>query len=291
MRYVVFAAVLLMACESPQREAPAAMMLARLDDATIQERVIEVRTRLSPDPAGQRILGAMAAHGGLARWYSNGPLGVGFFYEEANRRVPIFTEMMIDTWRARSIHQFPISGDSIRGFFGWTGEEAWQFPPGIQTPVNVRYWSLTPYYFLAFPFIMGDPGVVLELEEDAELDGRLCNVVRMTFEPGTGASPDDYYVVYIDKETRRIAGIRFIVSYPGFFPNGGFFPEKMATPSGYKEVDGVLMPDSILFHPWELDNSRGTQAAVGRVTYATFEPETMLELFDPPEEAEILPDF
>jgi hypothetical protein len=252
----------------------------------VEARVGEARQRLAASPGGERIWAAMEAHGGLERWYHNGPLSLRYTYQPVGDRPVRDTRQIIDTWSSRARHR---DADNPAVEFGWDGHQAWvKMPEGADPPAtNVRFWSLTPYYFVATPFVLADSGVILELEGEAEWNGRSYDLVRATFAPGTGDAPDDFYVVYVDRETDRVGALRYVVSYPGFFPDGGHSPEKLMTYEDYAEVDGVLLAQRSRFYAW--DGSR-TGELVTEVTVRelAFQPETPSATFEVPAEATVL---
>lgn len=63
--------------------------------------------------------------------------------------------------------------------------------------VNNSYWFIMPYKML-------DPGVNLRyMGEDTTRDGRMADVVQMTFE-NVGLTPMNKYMVYIDQQTKLV---------------------------------------------------------------------------------------
>ncbi|MEL6347059.1 MAG: hypothetical protein AAFV53_28350 [Myxococcota bacterium] len=46
-------------------------------------------------------------------------------------------------------------------------------------------------------------------------------------------------MLYLDPDTARLEALRYIVSYPGFFPDGGSSPDKLLFYRGYSSVSGM----------------------------------------------------
>ena len=63
-------------------------------------------------------------------------------------------------------------------------------------------------------------------------------MVKVTFDAETGDAPDDYYILYVNKETYKIAVMRYIVSYPEYFKDGGHAPEKFTEFIGEAHYQG-----------------------------------------------------
>lgn len=249
--------------DSPSAEATS---LAAPTAEEVDARVTEARARLRASEAGRRVWQSIEAHGGLARWYGNGPLHFRYRYERGEDQPPLDTEQTVDTWSSRARHTLmPDSSAS----FGWTGADAWVHPAGAELPTNARFWALTPYYFVAMPFVLADPGVNLALDGQLTFEGAAYDLVRVTFDPGTGDAPDDYYVVLLDPETNRVGGVRYVVSYPGFFPEGGNTPEKLMKYDGVQTVDGITLQEGFRSFAWT-DDGTGAPAAQGTVTEVRF---------------------
>lgn len=257
---------------------------------TIQSRVAESQARLSTSEAGQRMRAAIDAHGGLERWYTNGPISFRFTYAPVEGEARD-TRQLVDTWSSRAVHE--VVGSDAR--FGWDGEHAWVQPPGAELNTNPRFWSLTPYYFVGIPFVLADPGVQLALDGELELEGRQYVRVRATFGDGVGDAPDDWYSVLIDRETFRVGGVIYVVSYPGFFPDGGTTAPKLMMYDGEQTIDGITLPESFRTVPWpDEPNGEGDPTAQEHVvthttlTEVSFAPGTPASAFDVPEGAQVL---
>jgi hypothetical protein len=250
-------------------------------------RAADAQARLSTSEAGRLILAAIDAHGGLATYYERGDLTFRFRYAPVEGRPATDTLQRIDTWSSRAVHQLNDAPDTR---FGWTGEAAWVHPPDATLPTNPRFWALTPYYFVGVPFVFADPGVALALDTPETFEGRTFARVRVTFAEGVGDAPDDYYVVLIDPETHRVGGVRYIVTYAGFFPDGGHSPEKLMTYDGSQVVDGITLPQT--FRTFALGDDGSPQAIVTHstlsdVSFAPHDPAA----FAPPEGARVITDY
>ncbi len=252
--------------------------LARPDSSSVTGRVADAAARLAGTEAGRIVLAAIEAHGGLERWYWNGPLHFRYSYERGGNEPPIDTEQIVDTWSSRARHTL-MSDTTIS--FGWTGEEAWTMPDAAELPINARFWSLTPYYFIAMPFVLADPGVNLELAGQTTVEGISYDLVRVTFEPGTGDAPDDYYYILIDPETNRVGGVRYVISYPGRFPDGGNSPETIMLYDGEQQVEGITLQEGFRSFRWT-DEGLGEPRAQGSLADVRFEPTAPDSLFQMP---------
>lgn len=65
-------------------------------------------------------------------------------------------------------------------------------------------------------------------------------------------------------ERHRVLAVRYIVSFPAFFPDGGHSPEKLLLWSGHEEVGGLLFATHYDSHPW-VDGAPGPRATTVEV--------------------------
>ena len=227
----------------------------------------------------------MEAHGGLEKWYKNGPISFRFNYQPLDGSTQRDTYQTIDTWRSKARHYNV--GDSTSQY-GWNGKNAWLMADSTTFKYNTRFWSLTPYFFTAQPFALDGNGVNLELLTPKIFNGKLQDVVKVTFDAGTGDSPDDYYVLYFDNETHKMGVIRYIVSYPAYFKNGGNSPEKLMELFGEQIVDGISFPKSYKTHWLSPEETAGEHITSITLSAIKFRPDIEADFFDIPLEAKIL---
>jgi hypothetical protein len=290
MRFVVLlAATFLLTQCVPNREdsaspddLPAAVMNEMVPlPEQVDERVDAARERLRASEAGQRIWQAIEAHGGLTRWYSNGPLAFRFNYQPLDDGTPRDTYEVASYWSARTRHRL-VSDTTIH--YGWDGQQAWAAPTDTLIPYNVRFWSLTPYYFVGIPFVLADEGINLTMMEPDTLAGSPYDLIKVTYEDGVGDAPDDYYVIYVGRDNNRVGAIRYIVSYPGYFADGGHAPEKLMSYEGTQMIDGITLPERYRTFRWK-DERRGEHITNITLSEVEFRPDVGADYFAVPAEA------
>lgn len=249
----------------------------------VSERVTDSNDRMSQSAGGQKLWESISAHGGLEKWFANGPLSFHFDYQPLDGSTRRNTYQTINQWSVQSVHELA-SDKSIR--FGWDGENAWVHPGTAEVPVNVRFWANTPFYFVGLPFVLADEGINYHTLPVDTLDGVLYDLVKVTYTDEAGDAPDDFYVIYINQETKLMGALRYIVSYPGFFPDGGHSPEKIMKITGLSEVDGITLPTGYETYWWK-DEQVGEHITNIDVSEHSFSNELSKSFFEMPENSRI----
>lgn len=224
-----------------------------IPDSWIVKRIARTKDKLNGSAAGKVVWNAMEAHGGLETWYGNGPLSFRFNYRPLDGKTARDSYQTIDTWSNKAKHTSAMDSTS---HFGWTGKTAWiAAADSTAFAFDTKFWALTPLYFLGQPFILDGKGVNLELLPKTTYKNTNQDVVKVTFDPGTGDAPDDYYILYFREDTHRLTAIRYIVSYPAYFKDGGHLPEKFMEVIGGQMVDGIWFPTNYKTH-WLTDDAK-----------------------------------
>jgi hypothetical protein len=293
MNYTLFVATLLVViftgCQNQadqSTETSQAETSALKPESWITERVEKARQRLDSTEAGKIVWQAMEAHGGLQNWYSNGPLSFHFDYVPLDGSTVRNTYQTIDTWSNRARHQNVVDRTQE---FGWTGEKSWkQVRDSTSFPFDMKFWALTPYYFLGQPFVLDGEGIRLEKLADALHKGTPYDAVKVSFAAGTGNAPDDYYVLYFGKNDHKLAVIRYIVSYPAYFEAGKHAPEKFMELLGTTVVDGIELATGYHTHWLTDDEKAGEHITTITVDSISFDPTVKNAYFEMPEGAEVI---
>lgn len=257
--------------------------LAKAQDSWIESRVNSAKERLNTTVAGRKLWETIEAHGGLSRWFANGPISFHFDYQPLDGGTRRNSYQTIDQWSVRAVHE--VAADRTMKY-GWDGAQAWFFPDTADVGVNPRFWSTTPFYFVGLPFVLADEGVILEEMEPTEYKGVTYELLRASYEDGVGDAPDDFYVIYIHPKTRKMGALRYIVSYPGFFPDGGHLPEKFMEILGHEKVNGMTVPTGFNTH-WFKDGEVAEHITKIDVTEYSFQPGLERSYFQMPAGAKI----
>jgi hypothetical protein len=77
-----------------------------------------------------------------------------------------------------------------------------------------RFYMWTPFYFFAMPFVFADEGVRQEPLGAKNVGGVEYDAVKITFAPGTGDTPEDFYVAYLERPAGQLKIVSYIVTYP-----------------------------------------------------------------------------
>ena len=260
--------------------------LAKVPDTWIEKRVAKAKAKLQSTNAGKVVWDAMEAHGGLSQWFTNGPIAFHFDYQPLDNGEPRNTYQTVDTWRSRARH---FSAADSTQQYGWDGSKAWlKAKDSTVFKYNTRFWSLTPYFFMAQPFVLEGNGTNLELLEDVDYKNNLYHVVKVTFDAGTGDAPDDYYVLYFSIRSRKLEVIRYVVSYPGYFEKGKHTPEKFMDLSGEQTVDGITFPKNYKTYWLTDENVPGEHITDITLSEIEFLPDLESSYYDVPQGAKIL---
>tara|TARA_R110000765_G_scaffold91702_1_gene173756 strand:+ start:1141 stop:2034 length:894 start_codon:yes stop_codon:yes gene_type:complete len=252
----------------------------------VDGRVNKAKEKLGTSEAGEIVWNAMEAHGGLDRWYANGPLSFRFNYQPLDGKTARDSYQTVDTWSNRAVHT---SATDSTAHFGWTGEQAWvKAKDSTAFEYDTKFWALTPLYFYGQPFVLNGEGVNLELLPEVTYKQQKQDVVKVTFDAGTGDAPDDYYILYFSKESHKLVAIRYIVSYPEYFKDGGHAPEKFMEVMGKNTVNGILFPTSYKTYWLTKDKNPGEYITQIDVSNVSFENDLPKDFFDVPKDAKTL---
>ena len=128
------------------------------------------------------------------------------------------------------------------------GDTAWVSPADAEWPM-ARFHALTWPYFAAAPFKLADPGSHLGPLGERDLLGTPHEAARLTFDPGIGDSPDDWYVLYRDPATGRLAAMAYVVTYGRTAEEAEQEPHAIVY-GEFVDVEGVQVPTVWQLYNW-----------------------------------------
>lgn len=151
---------------------------------------------------------------------------------------------------------------------------------------NDRFDLFTWPYFFAFPYKLSDPGTVFALSEKDSLMGKSYETFTLKFEDGTGDSPDDWYVGYVNND-QLVRAAAYIVTFNNTQKKAEEAPHAIVY-SGYKDVDEIPIAHHWEFYNWSKENGvTGAPIGMASLDNVTFS-EAEEDFFKTPEGATVI---
>ena len=195
---------------------------------------------------------SVEAHGGLAKWQSFAAVEYDLTYER-----PKGEKRDHQLFDLRSRDGLITSQDYT---LGASRGEVW-IKPNLEalggTPPRFYIW--TPFYFFAMPFVFADPGAKQESLGRKTFQGQEYDVVKITYEAGTGDSPDDFYIAYIDADSGRLKLAVYVVTYPSLRKGKPLeeLEQHAIVFEEWQEADGLTVPKTASYYDWKNETIEG----------------------------------
>ncbi len=130
---------------------------------------------------------------------------------------------------------------------GFDGEKVWVNPPSENADRQRMRYNLM-FYFYAFPFVVGDPGITYEDMQPMELMGKTYNGVKVSYSDGVGDSPKDNYIIYSDPETNQMQWLMYTATFGGGEASDRY---SLIRYDNWQTVNGVTIPKSIKWYQYK----------------------------------------
>lgn len=146
------------------------------------------------------------------------------------------------------------------------GTAGWLAPAG-QEDAEARFDLFAWHYFFCLPWKLADPGVRWQALPDRDWEGTPCHTGRLTFAPGTGDAPDDWFLVFSDRKEGLLRGALYIVTFGDVAVKAAEKTPQAIAYGDFRPVDGIPVAHSWQFFRWHtdsLDNRETTGTAVIR---------------------------
>ncbi|WP_378185246.1 DUF6503 family protein [Aquimarina sp. W85] len=115
---------------------------------------------------------------------------------------------------------------------------------------GARFDMFTWTYFFGLPYKLNDAGAIIEMAGDKSLNDTLYSTAKMTFTPGTGDAPDDWYVLYRDNTSNLLKAAAYIVTF-GREEGDDKKPEPHAIQyKNYQTIAGIPIAMQWEFNNW-----------------------------------------
>lgn len=130
----------------------------------------------------------------------------------------------------------------------YDGENVWITPQDADLQ-GARFDIFTWSYFFALPYKLSDPGTITELVSSENNQ----EVIRLSFEQGTGDAPDDWYEIYVNDQTNAIDYAGYIVTYGGTSVDQAAQNAHAIGYDEFKTINGIPIA-----HEWKFYNYQNT---------------------------------
>ena len=184
---------------------------------------------------------AIEAHGGIETWQKQKQFSftITSHRGDQSRQEEIITDL-------NNRYEL-ISGDGYQ--LGYEGKNYWQvLDDTSMQKKNTRFLINLQFYFLAMPFILTDPGVHVEEIGKKNMAGKEYDVLKATFDAGTGVASEDQYILYMNPKTHQLEYMLYSVTY---FNKENAEKYNANHYANWQEVDGLLLPQKIISYIWD----------------------------------------
>lgn len=121
--------------------------------------------------------------------------------------------------------------------------------PELAENKGLRFDAYTWSYFFLFPHKLGDEGTQWSQAQDMEWNNTKYNTKKLSFKAGSGDTPDDWYVVYKDKNNNQLTAASYIVTFGKSKDKAEADPHAISY-SDYVVVDEVPFAKDWKFWGW-----------------------------------------
>ncbi len=166
---------------------------------------------------------------------------------------------------------------------GKDGKGVWLLKHDLGYEGNPVFYHNLMFYFYAMPFIISDPGTNYEALATTELDGKMYNGYKISYNDGVGDSSKDEYILYFDPETNKMTWLAYTVTFKEQKKSDDWHYIKY---DKWEDVNGLLLPKKMTW--WNVENGKPHDEKMDIKFDKITATETMLDasVFAKPTEAE-----
>ncbi len=134
---------------------------------------------------------------------------------------------------------------------------------------RARFAAYTWSYFFMFPYKLSDEGTNWKTYENGKLKDQIYDAQKLTFDKGIGDAPDDWYIVYSDKDTHLINTAAYIVTAGATLEEAEKDPHAIEY-CDYKEVAGIPIASTWRFWGWQPEQGLTDQLGNAQISNISF---------------------
>ncbi|WP_034258775.1 DUF6503 family protein [Aequorivita capsosiphonis] len=181
------------------------------------------------------------AHGGLSHWKQMNNL---CFEMKGKNGVEIHTVSLLD--RKSKI-------ESKDWSIGYDGKKVWLLRHDVGYKGDPVFYHNLMFYFYAMPFVIADPGTNYTALKPTELDGKMYDAYKISYNDGVGDSSKDEYKLYFDPETNKMAWLAYTVTFKDQKKSTDWHFIKY---DKWQDVNGLLLPEKLSWYTVENDKPK-----------------------------------
>ncbi len=137
------------------------------------------------------------------------------------------------------------------------------------TEAQASFAAYTWSYFFMLPYKTTDPGTRLVPTHERKLRGRPYNSKKLVFDPHTGASPDDWYILYAHTTSHLLHAAAYIVTANKSAEKAEEDPHAIEY-LAYEEVEGIPVATQWKFWGWRTGIGFTEQLGEARLSNFSF---------------------
>ena len=223
MKYLTLAlfSVFIVSCKQDKKQIPTV--------AKEPEEVLEVEINTYPTELQQ----VFEAHGGINTW--------------KNMKSLVFDIPKPNATETHTVNLHTREDKIVtpNHTIGYNGTKTWLLDTKGEFKGDAVFYHNLMFYFYAMPFVLGDDGIVYEETEPVVFEGKGYPGIKISYNPGVGASYKDLYFIHFDPKTKKMAWLGYSVSY-----RSGEVSNKYSWIhyNDWTTVNGLLLPKSITWH-------------------------------------------
>lgn len=129
---------------------------------------------------------------------------------------------------------------------GFDGKQVWVYPASENAERQRMRYNLI-FYFYAFPFVVGDPGIIYEDLDQVEIKAKTYNAVKVSYNDGVGDSPNDNYIICSNPETNQMEWLMYTATFGSEETSDRYSLIKY---EGWENFEGVYLPSSLQWYQY-----------------------------------------
>ncbi|MDI9355779.1 MAG: hypothetical protein QM536_01980 [Chitinophagaceae bacterium] len=143
---------------------------------------------------------------------------------------------------------------------GFDGKNVWVSPNmQIYGGTHPRFYHNLHFYFFSFPFILTDPGIKYTSLPEKTFQNTLYTPVSIKYEHNVGDSPQDEYILYIQKENGQLDFINYTATY---FTQEASSQYNALVYDTWQEIQNIKVPRNYTFYKWSNDTIQESRGSV-----------------------------